>query len=87
MVMEKVPRGVRGDLSRWMIELKPGVFVGKVNAMVRDKLWERCCDRAEGGAVLQIWSSNNEQGFSARSYGILKREIIDYEGIWLVRHE
>lgn len=85
MIMESVPPGLRGDLSRWMIEPHPGVFVGHINAMVRDRLWDRCCELSRGGGIIQIWSTNNEQRFSVRVYGITRREIIEIDGIQLVR--
>jgi len=80
-----VPIGLRGELTRWLIEPHPGVFVGHVSAMVRDRLWAKCCQGMKNGGVVQIWSTNNEQRFSVRSYGATKREIIDYEGLQLVR--
>lgn len=87
IILERVPSRARGELSRWMIEPKAGVFVGHVNAMVRDKLWERCCETAEGGSVVQIWSTNNEQRFAVRTYGNPGRSMVEYEGIWLVRRD
>ncbi len=38
IILEKVPAGLRGELTRWLLELKAGVFVGKVSAMVRERL-------------------------------------------------
>lgn len=43
MILERVPRSLRGELTRWMLEPKTGVFIGTISAMVRDKLWERVC--------------------------------------------
>ena len=40
IVLERVQITVRGELSRWMLEPKTGVFVGRVSALVRDKLWD-----------------------------------------------
>ena len=51
IILEKVSASLRGELSRWLIEPKPGVFIGHVSAMVRDKLWEKCCRGARGGDV------------------------------------
>ena len=42
MLLEKVPLRVRGELTRWLIEPHTGVFVGHVNAMVRERLWIKC---------------------------------------------
>ena len=86
MILETVPVSLRGELTRWLIEPHPGVFVGHVSAMVRDRLWDKCCKRLKkGGGVLQIWSTNTEQKFRMRAFGITKREIKDYEGLQLVR--
>ena len=40
LILECVPSSLRGELTRWMLELKAGVFVGTMSAMVRDRLWE-----------------------------------------------
>lgn len=85
MILEKVPASARGLLSRWLIEPHPGVFVGHVNAMVRDKLWEKCCSTCHKGGVIQIWTMNNEQHYKMRSYGPTKRRIVDMEGLQLIQ--
>jgi CRISPR-associated protein Cas2 len=85
LILENVPASLRGELTRWLLEPKAGVFVGKVSAQVRDKLWEKACDRSEGGGCILIHSTDNEQGFSLRSYGKTSREIADFDGLQLVR--
>lgn len=85
MILEKVPAGVRGELSRWLIEVKTGIFVGHVSARVRDKLWEKCERSKRLGGVTQIWSTNTEQRFDVRMMGDTSREIVDYEGLKLIR--
>ena len=85
VILERVSPSVRGELTRWMIEPQAGVFVGKVSGMVRDKLWERVCAEARGGACTLIHSSSAEQGFSVRSWGVPSRETLDFEGLTLVR--
>jgi len=85
MVLEKVPASLRGELTRWLIEVKTGVFVGHVSARVRDKLWDKCCRARRLGGVVQIWSTNTEQRFAMRSAGDTSREIVSFEGLQLVR--
>lgn len=41
IAMEHAPQNIRGELTKWFLELKPGVFVGNVNARIRELLWER----------------------------------------------
>ena len=85
LILERVTPSLRGELTRWMLEPKAGVFVGKVSAMVRDKLWEKACKHAKNGGCLLIYSNNNEQGYSIRSWGETSRTVEDFEGLFLVR--
>lgn len=85
LILERVPSGLRGELTRWFLEPKAGVFVGRVSAMVRDKLWEKSCAQARGGGCVMIYSSDNEQGFRMRSWGRTARLVEDFEGLFLVR--
>ena len=85
LILERVTPSLRGELTRWLIEPHPGVFIGHISAMVRDRLWEKCCQAAGEGAVLQAWSKNNEQHFSLRTWGHTRREVVDFVGLYLVR--
>ena len=86
MILERVPSGLRGKLTRWLIEPRAGVFVGRLSAEVRDRLWN--LSRQKGGktgAGILLYSSNTEQGFRVRSFGDGSRAMIDFEGLQLVR--
>jgi len=85
IILETVPVGLRGELTRWLIEPHPGVFVGHVSALVRDRLWQKCCQGLRDGGVLQIWSTNTEQRFQMRGYGDTRREIAEFDGLQLIR--
>ncbi|MHB1295315.1 MAG: type I-E CRISPR-associated endoribonuclease Cas2e [Anaerolineae bacterium] len=85
MVLEKVPLSLRGELTRWLIEVNTGIFVGDVNAMVRDRLWIKCTSGRRKGSVIQAWSTNREQGFDVRAMGLTDREVVDYDGLKLMR--
>lgn len=69
LVLSKVPEGIRGHLTKWLLEVAPGVFVGRVSARVRDELWDITCEGVSDGTALLITSSNNEQGFEVRNWG------------------
>jgi CRISPR-associated protein Cas2 len=85
IVLERVPVGVRGELTRWMLELQAGVFVGSLSAMVRDTLWEYICDQMREGAGFLVYSTNSEQGFAVRSCGRTDRRLVSIEGLTLVQ--
>lgn len=89
LILERVPAGLRGELSRWMLEPRAGVFVGVLSGLVRDKLWDRVCakiaEKGGAGGGLMVYSARTEQGFQVRSVGDPTRKLADYEGLVLVR--
>jgi CRISPR-associated protein Cas2 len=85
LIVTAVKPGLRGELTRWMIEPEAGVFVGAVSGRIRDKLWEKVeKDVLEGSAVM-LYSARTEQGFAVRVHGDRRRIPTDFEGITLVR--
>ena len=84
IVLEKVPVGLRGELTRWMLEVAAGVFVGTVSALVRDLLWEKVTEKGKNGRCILFHRTNNEQGFAVRMHGDSKRSILDIEGLTLI---
>lgn len=83
-VLENATERLRGILTRWMIETKPGVFVGSLNAMVREKLWEIISEDEFQGALM-INSSNNEQGYQISMLGEPSRTVVDLDGLQLIK--
>ena len=60
------PPRLRGDLTKWLIELNAGVYVGNVSARVRDELWQRICEHVKDGRATMVFSAHNEQGMDFR---------------------
>lgn len=85
IILENVRSSVRGELSRWLFEVRAGVFTGRVSALVRDELWQLLAEKLGRGSALMIYPTNNEQGFAARSLGEPSRAVVDLEGLFLVR--
>src|SRR5437762_14228925 len=85
LILERVPTGLRGELSRWMIEPRANVFVGIMSGLVRDKLWTKVCEEAKGGAAVMVYSARTEQGFRVRTHGDPSRHPVDLEGLMLVQ--
>ena len=84
LVTEGLKPGFRGELTRWLLEAKSGVFIGNVSATIRDILWDKVIEQSEGSSVL-IYSSDTEQGFSMRMSGTPARSVVDIEGILLIK--
>ena len=84
MTLEAVPPSLRGELSRWLIEVQPGVFAGNASALIRDALWDKCVQHARAGHCSQIYRTNNEQGFAIRIAGDATRRVVNLDGYQLV---
>lgn len=61
IVLTACPAGLRGDLTRWLLEIAPGVFVGHVSSRVRERIWVRIKAFAKSGRAIMVYSAANEQ--------------------------
>ncbi|MBE9077998.1 type I-E CRISPR-associated endoribonuclease Cas2 [Romeria aff. gracilis LEGE 07310] len=84
-ILENAKPALRGELSRWLFEIKAGVFAGRISALVRDELWELIEQKLGKGSAVMLYSQRNEQGFDARMLGNPSRALVDIEGVLLVK--
>ena len=78
------PSRLRGDLSKWLLEINTGVYVGQINQRVREELWKRICDNLPRGRATMVYSANNEQRMEFRVHNTTWQPV-DYEGLTLMR--
>lgn len=84
LVLTACPAGLRGHLTRWLLEISPGVFVGFVSARVRDLLWSRVTELAKDGRAIMVHSQRGEQRLAFRVHRH-DWEPVDSDGIHLIR--
>ena len=84
VILTACPVGLRGHLTRWLLEVAPGVFVGKVSARVRDELWLRVLELVKDGRALMVHNKRDEQGLTFRVHHH-DWEPCDFDGITLIR--
>lgn len=84
LVIDNAPVKLRGELTKWLLEVKPGVFAGKVSAMVREKLWEKVYNEEYISGAVMLYSMNTEQGFQMEMCGYPTRRVVDINGIQLI---
>jgi CRISPR-associated protein Cas2 len=84
IVLTNCPAGLRGFLTRWLLEISAGVFIGNPSARIRDVLWEEVQQYAGQGRALLAYSTNNEQGFTFRTHDHAWRPT-DHEGLTLIQ--
>ena len=78
------PPALRGDLSKWLLEITAGVYVGQVSARVRDELWERIEKNIKHGRAAMVFDAANEQKMDFRIHNT-SWELVDCDGLRLVR--
>lgn len=83
LVLTACPAGLRGDLTKWLMEISPGVFVGRPSARVRDELWIRTIDLCKDGKALLVHSTDNEQGLEFRVHNH-DWVPVDHDGVMLM---
>ena len=83
-VVENAPPRLRGRLAIWLLEVRAGVYVGKVSRRVREMIWEQIEKGIEDGNAVMAWSTNTESGFDFMTLGANRRIPVEMDGIKLV---
>lgn len=85
LVLTAVPPGLRGHLTRWLLEVAPGVFVGRTTARVRQELWSRVLRYVgEKGRAVIVYPAHTEQGLAFEITGG-GWATVDSDGVTLIR--
>ena len=84
IVIERAPESLRGLLTRWLTELRAGVFVGKVSAAVRQELFDLIKHKLGlVGSAIFVYTTNTEQGYVIDIMGDPNRIVRDFDGLLL----
>ena len=84
ITLSDCPPKVRGDLSKWLIEINTGVYVGQVSARVREELWKRICENLHAGRATMVFHTMGEQQMDFRVHNTTW-EPVDFDGLKLMR--
>jgi len=84
IVVENVPPRLRGRLAIWLLEVRAGVYVGKVTRRVREMIWGTIEAGVGDGNAVVVWSTNTESGFEFLTIGANRRIPVEMDGIKLV---
>ncbi|MCH4124195.1 MAG: type I-E CRISPR-associated endoribonuclease Cas2e [Levilactobacillus sp.] len=85
VTLTKVPKSLKGDLTKWYQEIQTGVYVGNVSARVRDALWDRIMENIGRGEATMVYNAQNELGYQFRTTR-QDRQVVDFDGIPLMMH-
>ena len=84
IVVENVPPRLRGRLALWLLEVRAGVYVGKVSSRVREMIWHTIESGIDEGNAVMSWSTNTESGFDFMTLGANRRMPVEMDGVKLV---
>jgi CRISPR-associated protein Cas2 len=79
------PPKLRGDLTKWLLEINTGVYCGQLSARVRDELWGRICENIKNGRATMVYSAPGEQRLDFKIHNT-DWQPVDYDGIKLIMH-
>lgn len=83
LVVSACPAGLRGDLTKWLMEISSGVFVGRPSARVRELIWNRTVELCKDGRAILVYNSNSEQGMEFRTHRA-EWHPTDFDGLTLM---
>lgn len=83
--LTRSPQRLRGVLSLYCLEVQSGLFIGRLDARMRDQLWEKVEQLAGVKTrVVMAWRERNEQGYAFRTLGEDRRMPGVMDGIWVI---
>jgi CRISPR-associated protein Cas2 len=83
IILTNCPAGLRGFLTRWLLEISPGVFLGTPSARLRATLWTEVRHYANHGRALLAYQTDTEQGYTFETHDHAWHPI-DHEGLTLI---
>jgi len=84
IVLENSPPRLRGRLAIWLLEIRAGVYVGKVSARIREMIWEQVVMGLEDGNAVMVWQTNTEAGYDFLTFGKNRRIPKEMDGVKLI---
>jgi CRISPR-associated protein Cas2 len=84
IVCEDIPPRLCGRLAVWLVEIRAGTYVGRVNRRVRELIWRQITTAVGDGNAIMVWRTDTESGFDFVTHGANRRMPVDLDGLRLV---
>ncbi|MDK8319713.1 type I-E CRISPR-associated endoribonuclease Cas2e [Actinobaculum massiliense] len=84
LVLTAAPASLRGDLTKWLLEISAGVFVGNPSARIRELIWARTKELCQNGKAIMVHSAAGEQHLHFDVYHH-EWEPTDFDGLVLMK--
>ena len=83
IVLENPPARLKGYLSRLLLEIRAGVFVGTYSVKVREQLWGTVKKEIGPGNAVIAWAVQSDEGFDFDTCGPNRRIPVILDGLKL----
>ena len=92
VVTVNVEQRYRGFLASAMLEIAPGVYTSpNMTSGIRDRIWEVVSDwyyQLGQGSIVMTWRDPTAvSGQNIRTLGEAPKEIVDADGVYLVKYQ
>lgn len=77
---------LEGQISRKLLEIRAGVYVGSLSKRQVETLWTAVVDSSPKAALL-VYAAKNEVGVTMKSFGNHRYKLVDSDGLQLVSFE
>ena len=81
--LEAVPSHVHGYVSRFLVEVTTGLYVGPASSRVEERLWGKVCEAAGSGRAVLVAPAAGEPGYVLRLHNVTQIELRDFDGLLL----
>jgi len=81
--LDGAPAKLTGIVKRYLVEIRPCVFVGKLSARTAEQLWEQVVALSPKAAIM-AYPARNELGVGFKTYGRSRFQILDCDGLPLI---
>ena len=78
-----VPAHIHGYVSRFLVEITTGLYVGSASSRVEERLWSKVCDSAGSGRAVLVSPASGEPGYVLRLHNVERVELRDFDGLIL----
>lgn len=84
IVLHNYPPALAGKVSRWMMQISAGVFVGQLTARGRDKVVNLLSTHTNGVDGVMCCTDDSIQGLRVTKFGNPTYSLEDFDGVALI---
>lgn len=85
IITESVQAACHGVVSRYLMRVGAGIYVGTLTSRVRDAMWLQAQEFRGRGEMTMIYPSVTPQGFTILGSGKSPKWLVDFDGLTFLK--